>query len=187
MVVAIGLSEAESVYQLGSSATVTCFSNLSVDSIIWRRSNEILKEDNSGQQQLVLDITINRSNNNTVYSCNVTILLPTGNTVFTTESFTVNIGGIYIRSVLIMLVIYFFQLEIEVRPPTSIMATAITSSEVTIGWMFVEPFNPSLQETFRVFYGSNLRPLAVVSSEVTAVDGLQDYSITLILLSAATD
>ena len=67
------------------------------------------------------------------------------------------------------------------------MATAITSSEVTIRWMFVEPFNPSLQETCRVFYGSNLRPLAVVSSEVTAVDGLQDYSITLTLLTAATD
>ena len=72
------------------------------------------------------------------------------------------------------------------RPPTSIMATAITSTEVTIRWMFVEPFNPSLQETSLVFYGSSLRPLAVVSSEVTAVDRLKNYSITLILLSAAT-
>ena len=174
------------MYQLGSSATVTCFSNLSVASIIWRWSNDILREDNSGQQKLVLDITINRSDNNTVYTCEITIVLPTGNTAVTIETFAVNIGGKYFTDAAIMLVIYFSQLETMLRPPTSIMASPITSSEVTIRWMFVEPFNPSLQETCRVFYGSNLRPLAVVSSEVTAVDGLQDYSITLTLLTAAT-
>ena len=95
------------MYQLRSSALVTCFSNLSVASIIWRRSNGNFQQNSSGQQQLVLDTSINFSDNNTVYTCEVTILLPTGNTVVTTEGFTVNIDGQYLTSAVIMLIIIF--------------------------------------------------------------------------------
>ena len=78
LVLAIGLSGNNSVYQLESSATVTCFSNLRVQSIIWRQNNDALIKDDSGLQQLVLDINITSGYNQTVYTCEVTFLLPNG-------------------------------------------------------------------------------------------------------------
>ena len=98
LVLAIGLSRNNSVYQLESSATVTCFSNLRVQSIIWRQNNDALIKDDSGLQQLVLDINITSGYNQTVYTCEVTFLLPNGNTVINSKSFTLNIGGKFHRN-----------------------------------------------------------------------------------------
>ena len=73
-----------------------------MDSIIWRQGDDIFLEDNSGQQHLVLYININHSDNNTVYTCEVNILLPAGKTVIAIKTFILNIGGKYRASVLIM-------------------------------------------------------------------------------------
>ena len=74
-----------------------------------------------------------------------------------------------------------------VRSPTSIMVTDNTSSGVTVQWKFVEAFDDITKETCVVMYGNVSGPLDSRSSEVTADDGRQSYSIPLNSLDPATD
>ena len=81
----------------GSSASVTCFSNLTVLSIQWlnaSNSGSLLASGTSGQHQLVLDIdSITRDINNTQYLCEVSILLTSGTTVVDRRSLMLVAGG----------------------------------------------------------------------------------------------
>ena len=96
-ILAIALSGQHTLYPLGSSACITCFSNLTVLSIQWlnaSNSGALLASGPSGQQQLVLDIVnITRDINNTQYSCEVSFLLPTGTTVVDRRSLMLIAGG----------------------------------------------------------------------------------------------
>ena len=71
--------------------------------------------------------------------------------------------------------------------PTSITVTDTTSSGVTVQWKFVGPVDSMHKETCVVMYGTTSGPLDNRSSEVTAGDGRQSYSIQLNSLDPATD
>ena len=80
------------MYAIGSSANVTCFSNLTVQSIQWintSSNNSMTGMGNSHEQVLTL-MTISRALNGTVFTCAVVNLLPNGGTVTSRASFTLN-------------------------------------------------------------------------------------------------
>ena len=84
------------VYVLGSSVSVTCSSNLTVQSIRWLNvfnNRQVISTSGPGEQQLVLEISrANIAINDTVYSCEVT-LLPPINTRVLNETFTLRVSS----------------------------------------------------------------------------------------------
>ena len=89
---AVGISGVESIYAIGSSASVTCFSNMTVQSIQWvdiLPNNSMTSMDNSHEQVLTL-MTISRALYGTVFTCEVVNLLPNGGTYTSRASFTLN-------------------------------------------------------------------------------------------------
>ena len=86
---AVGISGVKSIYAIGSSASVTCFSNLTVQSIQWVNilpNNSMTSMDNSHEQVL----TVMGISSGTVFTCEVVNLLPNGGTVTSRASFTFN-------------------------------------------------------------------------------------------------
>ena len=89
---AVGISGVESIYAIGSSASVTCFSNLTVQSIQWvdiLPNNSMTSMDNSHEQVLTV-MGISSAIDGTVFTCEVVNLLPNGGTVTSRASFTIN-------------------------------------------------------------------------------------------------
>ena len=69
------------LHQFQSSVTITCFSDLAVQTIRWLNNSDNGQEliRNSGQQQLLLPIESATLNlDNTMYTCEVQVLLATG-------------------------------------------------------------------------------------------------------------
>ena len=69
------------MHQINSSVTITCSSDLAVQTIRWLSNSDNGQEliSNSGQQQLLLQIeSVTLSLNNTMYTCEVQVLLATG-------------------------------------------------------------------------------------------------------------
>ena len=89
---AIGISGVENLYAIDSSASVTCFSNLTVQSIQWvdvPPDNSMTSVSDSHEQVLTL-MTISRALHGTVFTCEVVNLLPNGETNTSRASFTLN-------------------------------------------------------------------------------------------------
>ena len=75
------ISGNESPRQIGSSVNITCSSDLSVQTIRWLNDSDNGRElfSNSGQQQLLLPIErVTSSLANTMYTCEVQVMLATG-------------------------------------------------------------------------------------------------------------
>ena len=89
------ITESEGPHQISSSINITCSSNLSVQMIRWLNTSDGDKEllENSGQQQLILPIAeVTRSLHNTMYTCEVKILLAEGLSTLR-ENITVQLIG----------------------------------------------------------------------------------------------
>ena len=70
------------MYQINSSVTITCFSDLAVQTIRWLNNSDNGQEliRNSGQYPLLLPIKSATLNlNNMTYTCEVQVMLATGN------------------------------------------------------------------------------------------------------------
>ena len=84
------------VYVLGSAISVTCSSNLTVQYIQWlnvSNNRQVISTSVPGEQQLVLEISrATIAINDTVYSCEVTILPPI-NTRVLNETFTLRVSS----------------------------------------------------------------------------------------------
>ena len=81
MKLAILITGNESPHQIGSSVNITCSSDLSVQTIQWLNDSDNGQElfSNSGQQQLLLPIErVTSSLANTMYTCEVQVMLATG-------------------------------------------------------------------------------------------------------------
>ena len=89
---AVRISGVESIYAIGSSASVTCFSNLTVQSIQWVNTLPTNSMTSMGDShELILTVmTISRALNGTVFTCEVVNLLPNGETDTNRASFTLN-------------------------------------------------------------------------------------------------
>ena len=75
------ISGNEGPHQIGSSVNITCSSDLSVQTIRWMNDSDNGRElfSNSGQQQLLLPIErVTSSLANTMYTCEVQVMLATG-------------------------------------------------------------------------------------------------------------
>ena len=86
----------EGPHQSSSSINITCSSNLSVETIRWLNTSDGEQElfKNSGQQQLILSIEeVTLSLHNTMYTCEVKILLAEGLSTFLRENITVQLIG----------------------------------------------------------------------------------------------
>ena len=97
------MSANESPYQIGSSANISCSSDLSVRTIRWLNNSDNGRElfSNSGQQQLLLPIErVTSSLANTMYTCEVQVMLATGMEVVQ-ES--IRIGEVKMRIVLVLI------------------------------------------------------------------------------------
>ena len=69
------------MHQIDSSVAITCSSDLVVQTIRWLNNSDNGQEliSNSGQQQLLLPIeSVTLNLNNTMYTCEVQVLLATG-------------------------------------------------------------------------------------------------------------
>ena len=88
------ISGNEEMHQINSSVTITCSSDLAVQTIQWLNNsdNQQVLISNSGQQPLLLPIESATLNlNNTTYTCEVQVLLATGvETVQEMTTFRVN-------------------------------------------------------------------------------------------------
>ena len=86
------------MHQIDSSVTITCSSDLAVQTIRWLNNSDNGQEliSNSGQQQLLLPIeSVTLNLDNTMYTCEVEVMLATGvETVQEMTTFRVN-GNIY--------------------------------------------------------------------------------------------
>ena len=91
----IVVSANESPYEIGSSSNITCSSDLSLQTIQWLNNSDDGRElfNNSGQQQLLLQIErVTSSLNNTMYTCEVQLMLAIG-VVVVQENITVLVDG----------------------------------------------------------------------------------------------
>ena len=69
------------MHQISSSVTITCSSDLTVQTIRWLNNSDNGQEliSNSGQQQLLLSIgSVTLNLHNTMYTCEVQVMLATG-------------------------------------------------------------------------------------------------------------
>ena len=79
--IAIGLSGNYTIYNIGSSAHVNCYSNFTMLSITWRIASHNVKFSTVmvGSQGLLLTVTdISRDIHNTTFICEVVNILPCG-------------------------------------------------------------------------------------------------------------
>ena len=79
--IGIVISGNEEMHHISSSVTITCSSDLAVQTIRWLNNsdNGQLLITNSGQQQLLLLIeSVTFNHDNTVYTCEVQVMLATG-------------------------------------------------------------------------------------------------------------
>ena len=86
------------LHQLQSSVTITCSSDLAVQTIRWLNNSDDGQEliiSNSGQQQLLLPIeSVTLNLDNTMYTCEVQVMLATGvETIQEMITFRVNISN----------------------------------------------------------------------------------------------
>ena len=82
------------MHQIDSSVTITCSSDLAVQTIRWlnNSNNGQVLISNFGQQQLLLLIETTLDLNNTMYTCEVQVMLATGvETV--QETITIQVDG----------------------------------------------------------------------------------------------
>ena len=80
-VIGIVISGNEEMHQITSSVAITCSCDLSVQSIRWLNNSDNEQEliSNSGQQQLLLSIeSVTLNLNNTMYTCEMQVMLATG-------------------------------------------------------------------------------------------------------------
>ena len=80
------------MYAIGSSASVTCFSNLTVQSIQWVDTlpNKSMTSMGDSHEQVLTLMTISRALHGTIFTCEVVNLLPNGGTDTNRASFTLN-------------------------------------------------------------------------------------------------
>ena len=82
------------MHQISSSVNITCSSDLAVQTIRWLNNSDNGQEliSNSGQQQLLLPIeSVTLNLDNTMYTCEVQVMLATGvETVQNRTTFHVN-------------------------------------------------------------------------------------------------
>ena len=83
------------LYSLGSTASVTCFSNLTVLSLIWQSNSSSTNLISMGRNnRLHLQIEhLNKTHNNSVYMCSAVIELPYGMNITTSAYFRLMING----------------------------------------------------------------------------------------------
>ena len=83
------------MHQIDSSVTITCSSDLAVQAIRWLNNSDNGQEliSNSGQQTLLLSIgSVTLNLNDTMYTCEVQVILATGvRTVL--ETITIQVDG----------------------------------------------------------------------------------------------
>ena len=82
-------------YSLGSTASVTCFSNLTVLSLIWQSNGSSTNLISMGRNNtLHLKIKhLNKTHNNSVYMCSAVIAFPLGRNVTKSTYFRIIING----------------------------------------------------------------------------------------------
>ena len=81
MIIGIVISGNERIHQISSSVAITCSSDLAVQTIRWLNNSNNGQEliSNSGQQQLLLPIeSVTLNLDNTMYTCEVQVILATG-------------------------------------------------------------------------------------------------------------
>ena len=79
--IGVVISGNEGMHHISSSVTITCSSDLAVQTIRWLNNsdNGQLLITNSGRQQLLLSIeSVTFNHDNTVYTCEVQVMLATG-------------------------------------------------------------------------------------------------------------
>ena len=93
--IGIVISGNEELHQLQSSVAITCSSDLAVLTIRWVNNGQELIS-NSGQQQLLLPIeSVTMDLDNTIYTCEVQVMLATSvETVQETITFRVEEGNL---------------------------------------------------------------------------------------------
>ena len=90
------------MHQINSSAAITCSSDLAVQTIRWLNNSDNGQEliRNSGQQQLLLPIeSVTLNLDNTMYTCEVLVMLATGVETIK-ENITFQVNGITIPHVI---------------------------------------------------------------------------------------
>ncbi len=90
---AVGLSGNKHVYHVGSSATVICYSNITIVSMQWFtvNSNVSYTTEEIQYNELWLRIdTLNKKDQGTIFKCKVINLLPTNITKISTIEFQIN-------------------------------------------------------------------------------------------------
>ena len=91
----IVLSGVESVYYTNTAVNVTCSSNLTVQSIIWRSTPVVEYTTKSETHRSTLTVSsISPGLHSTVFTCEVTILLPQGTLIQRARNFLIIIGDI---------------------------------------------------------------------------------------------
>ena len=82
-------------YSLGSTVSVTCFSNLTVLSLIWQRNSSSTNLISAGRNNtLQLQIKqLNIAHNTSIYMCSAVIKLPFGRNISTSTYFRIIING----------------------------------------------------------------------------------------------
>ena len=77
-IIGVVISGNEGTHHISSSVNITCSSDLAVQTIRWLNNGQVLIT-NSGQQQLLLLIKrVTFNHDNTVYTCEVQVMLATG-------------------------------------------------------------------------------------------------------------
>ena len=177
------------MHQISAPVAITCSSDLAVQTIQWLNNSDNGQEliSNSGQQQLLLPIeSVTLNLDNTMYTCEVQVMLATGvRTVQETITIQVdgkaseyNYDGILMHNIIAG--------ELAPRLPTSIRNISITSSSATIQWMLTDPYIPSRPETFSVLYGISSEDLNSNSMQTMANSMNQTYSTPLTSLQIGT-
>ncbi len=91
--IAVGLSGNKHVYDVGSSATVICYSNFTIVSMQWFtvNSNVSYTTEEIQYNELLLHIdTLHRQDLGTIFKCKVINLLPTNVTKISTIELQIN-------------------------------------------------------------------------------------------------
>ncbi len=82
----------EGPYLIGSSATITCFSNFTIRSITWKSStsSDFTMSNPRPNLSILYISNIRRDLHGTVFECVVIITLPNGEDITSSASFTLN-------------------------------------------------------------------------------------------------
>ena len=89
---AVGISGVENVYAIGSSASVTCFSNLTVLTMQWvdTLQNNIMISMGVSHELILTVMNISRELHGTVFTCEVINKLPNRKNVTSRNNFILN-------------------------------------------------------------------------------------------------